>query len=1112
MSSGRRGDRFTGRRMGLGAAVLASVILVVSFSAGGVWAQVTASITGSVKDTSGAVVPGAAITAKGVERGLARTSETDSRGNYSLQSLPVGEYEISAEKPGFKQQVRTGITLVVGQQAVVNLTLEVGNVEQQVTVSGEASIVNTTLSPTSGLVGEKQVKDLPLNGRSFDQLLTLNVGTTNYSSNVSPTQQARNLFSVSGKRPESNRFLLNGIDYIGSDSSGQVITPTGASSQVLGVDAVREFNVVQHTYGAEYGKRAGGQISIVTSSGTNQLHGDAFEYLRNSVLDARNFFDRPIGLRIPPFKRNQFGGSVGGPIKKDKTFVFGNYEGFRQRLGVSSVGVVPDLPARQGLLPIGPGGSLIEVPNLKRGILPFFSFWPVPNGPELLQNGLPTGTAFSIDNPNQKIREDFGLVRFDETVSTKDSFSANYVIDDGTNANPDPDPIFTRSTAQRSHGLSLQETHVFSPTMLSVATLGFSRAYALSGEFAAASVPSNLLFITGTVPGSINLGGGIVSTVGSSIVPASGLTPTSNTRNLFTGADDIKWIRGKHSFSLGVWVQRVQQNLSGSPQATAGSVTYPTLMAFLQDAPTQFIAVPNPTPLGYRSTEGAWYVQDEIRVKPNLTLRLGLRHEMTNGWNEVTGRNANYFFEPNGLLQSDPRVGDSALLENNARWLFEPRVGVVWDPTGSGKWSVRAGFGRYSDLQDNLAHRLSANPPFNARLSRTDPLLSYIPLPGGTQPPARCTAIGQTGCSVFQPGGIDPVLHTPTVQDWSLTIEREITRDLMLQLGYVGSQSYHLPVSIDRNVAQPLVCSNPAGCVAGGVRAANQTSIVPQGTTYMPSTPPDRGFTLRPNPFVANTFSWMFAGTSSYQGFNASLVKRASHGLALKANYTFAKGLDLNSALTSSAGINEPQTILNPYNLGLNKGISAFILQQQFNVNYSYELPLGHGQHWGGNAGGVVEHLIGGWQWNGILSAQSGFTFTPQAGSNISGTGDSFNPDVPNWNPNFKGKVILGKPERWFDPGAFSLPLAGTFGNVSRGTLVGPRLVNFDTSLFKKIPLTERWALQFRAEAFNIFNHAIFASPNAVVFSGAAISPSAGVITRTATTSRQLQFALKLMF
>src|SRR5712692_3510214 len=331
--------------------LVVGIIGLIALGNGVVFAQgFTGAITGTVKDVSGAALVGAAVTVKHIETGLTRAVEADASGNYSVSSLPVGEYELTAEKMGFQREVLRGIKLAVAQEAMVNFALQVGSMVQQVTVTEDAPLVNTTPTSTSGLINEQQIKELPLNGRSFDQLLTLNVGMANNTSNML-NNSAWTSFSVAGKRPETNRFLINGVDYIGSNASGLFITPSGASGMLLGVEAVREYNVLPNSYGAEYGKRAGGQISIVTSSGTNQLHGDLFEYLRNSVLDARNPFDQTTAA--PPFKRNQFGAALGGPLKKDKLFLFGNYEGFRQRLAVSSLAVVPGASARQGSLPCG---------------------------------------------------------------------------------------------------------------------------------------------------------------------------------------------------------------------------------------------------------------------------------------------------------------------------------------------------------------------------------------------------------------------------------------------------------------------------------------------------------------------------------------------------------------------------------------------------------------------------------------------------------------------------------------------------------------------------------------------------------------------------------------
>jgi hypothetical protein len=1125
----------------------------------------TAAITGTVTDTSGAVLPGTMVSVKHLETGLTRVTESDASGNYTIPSLPVGEYELTAEKMGFQRELRRGINLVVAQEAVVNLTLQVGSIVQQVTVTEAAPLVNTTATSTSGVISEQQIKELPLNGRSFDQLLTLNAGTVDNRSNIN--NGAWTSFSVAGKRPETNRFILNGVDYIGANSTGQFITPSGSSGQLLGVDAVREYNVIQHTYGAEYGKRAGAQVVVVSSSGTNQLHGALFEYVRNDAFDAKQYFDPVKG----PFRRNQFGGELGGPLKKDKAFLFGNYEGFRERWNVPNIANVPDAQARLGNLPCylvrlkaadgacpNPA-ALIPATNstgtLQLGMLPYANyFWPAPNAPELLDpSGLPTGTAQSIGEPLRSVREDFGLIRFDATLSGKDSFSANFNADDGRRGQAPADPVFTTLSTQRSYLASLQETHIFSNTIVNVATAGFSRAWGTQVNVPAPgyTIPANLIFLPGTNPGSITIGGGTATVVAAGLAQPTGNSLSRDTRNHVTIADDLHLTRGNHAWSAGVWVQRIQQNQIGNAQFTAGTANYTTLLTFLQDSPQQFLAASNPQPLYFRSTETGLYAQDEIKLKPNFTLRLGVREEMTSGWNEAHDHAANYVYDANGIVLTDPIVGSSAFVKNNARMLWEPRIGLAWDPRGSGKWSVRAGFGIYNDLQDNLAHRLNADPPFNSRLTITGkPLLSIVgTIPFGTQPPPTCHSLADGGtaaqpgtCSIFSPGGLDPYMHTPTLQQWSLTIQRAIAQNLMVEVSYVGSEAYHVVAAEDLNMAVPQVCSASTVCYSGGVNATGfgtpgtplagiplcgtntACPIVAPGTTYLPATPPQAFFTtgttkltMRPNPFVGPMQSWFYNTNSSYHSGSVSLTKRATRGLAFKTNYTFSKLIDIESAFLATSGANEPPTVLNPFDLNMNRGIAAYNLKHQFNANFTYVLPFGSGQRFASGSRGVANQLIGGWQWNGTVTAESGFPFTPSAGQNISGTGDTQNPDVPNRNPAFSGPVILGTDGfrttgRYFDRNAFTLPLAGTFGNVARGSFTGPAFYDFDTSLFKTFTFTERYRLQFRAEAFNLLNRTNFALPNAVTFSGSNYSSSAGLITATANPSRQIQFALKLLF
>ena len=1109
--------------------VITAIVVLIALPTCLSFAQTsTATILGVVRDASGALIPGVSITVKHTESGRTRTIVSSERGGYNVPLLPVGAYEITTTMPGFKQAVRTGINLVVGQEAVVDLTLEVGANAETVTVSEEAPLVNATTSSTSGVITEQQVKELPLNGRSFDQLITLNVGVSNATSNTLDSGNW-NMFSVSGKRPETNRFIINGIDWVGGNANGQYITPEGASRQMLGVEAIREFNVLTDTYSAEYGKRAGGQINIVTTSGTNLLHGTAFEYLRNSALDARNFYDQTIGA--PPFKRNQFGGSLGGPLKKDKMFLFGTYEGYQERLSRSSASVVPGTFARQGLLwpgnALGPNNSDLPVgspvPGLKPAMLKYANaFWPAPSTPDRSD-----GSSISYSNPPQKIGESFGLARYDYVVSSKDSFYANVTWDNGLRINPwggggGGDPNFQTVADYIAKTFSLKETHVFSSSLVNIATVGYAGTYADSVNAPAKPMSPDVVFLEGGNPGTVVIGGGISAAAASAIAGVPGNNPYWGVRNYFTYTDDVRFIKGKHSWSMGGWLMKVQQDLNGVALSSAANVAYPTILAFLRDQPVNGILTRNAPTLGFRSTEGAWYVQDDMKLRSNLSLRLGLRHEMTNGWNEVVGRCSNYRFDPGFVIQREPIVGKSCIDQNHAKLLLQPRVGLAWDPTGTGTWAVRAAFGIHNDLIDNLGIRAQAGmPPYAAReslpVSPATGFLPLLPLKKNVALPPTCGPGIPQPCSVYQPTGFDPNMFTPTVQIWDLTVERQLAKDLVLSVGYIGSQSYHTNTTVDTNTAPPVMCQNPQGCRSGGVLAlpTDPTLLAtrytaPQGTLYMAPGP-------RPNPYVSYTQSWFGWGTANYNALNVSVLKRATRGLTFKANYSFSKALDLNSAILAPSGENEPTNLVSPYNRRLNKGVAAYNPAHQFNTNFSYQLPFGSGQRFGGGASGLLNRLIGGWQWNGIATAQTGFPFTPLVGFNNSGTGEGTQPtDVADKKPNFKGPVILGTVDHWFDPRAFSMPTAGTFGNAGRSAYRGPGLFNVDTSLFKRIPIRESVTLQFRAEAFNVLNRANFAFPNQVVFQGNSnnysYSESAGQITNTATHSRQIQFALKLLF
>jgi hypothetical protein len=1076
-------------------------VFTILLSETSAWAQVTATISGTVEDVSGAAVRGATVTVKSLETGVTRSVTTDQAGDYTVLSLPVGPQEVKAEKKGFKATVRPVINLRVGQQAVVNLRLEVGELIQEVTVSGGTPLVNTTTAPLSGVVGENEVKDLPLNGRSFDNLITLNPGAINYSSMKSSQTITSNgnTFSVAGRRTSENLFLLNGIEYTGT--SQLAITAGGVSGELLGIDAIREFNVLTDTYSAEYGKRAGAQVLVVTQSGGNILHGSLFEFLRNSGMDARNFFDRAF---VPPFRRNQFGTALGGPLKQRKLFLFGNYEGFRQSLAVSNVSVVPDEQARQGSLP-NASGLYTQVPGLDTAILPYMSFWPQPNGPELLVNGLPSGTALAYNNPRQAVREDFGTLRADYAIANRDSLSAAYTVDDGNSLTPLADPLFGSALSLRSQVASLQETHSFSPQVLNVLRVGFSRAAFNFSPVSFASFAPSLSFVSGRGPGGIVIGGGLTTT-GAGAITSAGPNNAANAwngRNLFTYSDDVHLAKGIHQLSLGIWFQPLQDN-EDTASRQLGQASFASLRTLLQGTVSSFQALPNPTELGWRSLFGAWYFDDAIKIRPNLTLEVGLRHEFTSGWNEVAGRAANYLPGADGVLLTSPRVGRSAFTENNSKWLLSPRVALAWDPSGKGRTAMRAAFGTYYSLLDDLSFLLNSLPPYNGSISFSSvPVSSFLPiLPGAAQPPSCGPGIPQP-CSIYAPQGVQANAKTPTVEEWNFSLEQQLSSNTVLRVGYAGSLAYHALLSIDPNTIPTRICASPSGCQAGGTGSAK--SVVAQGAQYIPPG-------TRPNPYLSAGFFWYTEGNSSYNALQAEATRRVSQGLEFRASYTWAKNLDVNSALTGAQANNQAQMVLDRNDLGRDWGPSALDITSQASISAHYDLPLGRGKRGLRSARGFRALLLADWQVNGIATLLSGFPFTPQVGSNVSGDGDTRNPDRPAVNPSFRGPVLLQNPNEWFNPAAFILPVPGTYGNLGRGTLNGPGLAGLDVSLAKNCAVSERIKLQFRAEFFNALNHTNFATPNPIVFSSGAVSSSAGLITATATTSRQIQFGLKLLF
>jgi hypothetical protein len=1047
-------------------------------------AQVSATLSGVVTDQSGAVVPRVDVTANNLDTGFSRRAVTDQAGRYQLFALPVGQYEVHAKKEGFAEGVRTGIRLVVGQDATADLSLRIGTVSEEMKVSGDVALVNVTTQDVSGLIGERQVKELPLNGRSYDLLLTLNPGVVNFTwektggTGVSNSTTGNN-FAVSGNRPQQNLFLLNGVEYTGAAENN--MQPGGTSQELLGVDAVREFNVLRDSYGAEYGKRPGGQVVIVTQSGSNHVHGAAYEFLRNNAFDAPNYFDQGSA---PPLHRNQFGGALGGPLRTGKTFLFVNYEGLRQHLHQTSAAFVPDAASRAAAVP---------------SVQPLLNLWPVapPGAPDF------NGIAQVFSSPLQTIREDFGTARLDQIIAPRDSLAVMYTIDDGedvtaTTLNPYSSDFLTL----REQVVSLEETHSFSASTLNVARVGYSRAgYFFTGEptpcTPAVGVPG---FLLGHQVGAVVVGGSAASNPQAQI----GLAGSNNgsnlsiARNLYTFEDRVTLIRRRHQFTFGAWFQPFLSNETIA-LSQYGQATFTSLQTFLLGVTSTFLYDPAPTEMNWRSLFGAWFAEDVIRLSPKMTLSLGFRDEFTTGWNEAHGRAANYTFS-NGVISSQPHIGHALFTTNNAKFLPQPRIGVAWSPSNP-KTVFRAGFGVYNDLQDALGYRTDQNAPFNPTYSIAALPVSQLPIDPRAPVPAKALLV---------PGGVQPDMKTPTLISWSVRAQQELTPNTALTVGYVGSHGYHQIVGIDANQPFPTICP-AAPCPAtypATFPGALANASVPAGSFYIPAGSP------KANPSLANTWTWFSRGDANYHALQVDLNQRFSHGLSLRGVYTWSKALDNGDSVNGTTAGNAPGLVSNPLDLHADHGLATYDVRHVAVINGIYELPFGRGRAIAGHLDGWRNALAGGWSVTSIVTIQSGFPFTPQLSYNPSNNGDTRNPVRPFVNSDFRGRTVLGNPNQWFNPQAFLKPPpnSGFYGDLGRDTLIGPGLATWDFSVLKGTLIHERLSLQFRAEIFNLLNRANFNTPNLIVFTPAGVSGTAGAIASTSTTSQQVQFGLKLIW
>ena len=1033
------------------------VVLVVSPVLG---AQTASSITGRVHASSGQPLTAGQVSARHIETGLVRKTLTDAEGRYLLAALPAGAYEIRAEMPGFRPMSRKGVTLNVAETIAIEFPLELGAVEQAITVEGRPYLVNTQTSELSYLVSENAIDLLPLNGRNYTDLALLQPGVVGYSHRDGGSVVAHGLgMSINGQDPRSNLYLLDGTP-LNDFTNG----PAGsAASTALGMETIREFRVETNVYSAEFGPNSGGQINALTKSGTNRLHGSGYYFHRNEALDARNFYD---GASKPEFSRNQFGGSIGGPIRTDRAFFFAGYEALREQLGRTVSSVVPDANARLGRVP-DPARpvELLDV-GVSPAVKAYLDEMPAPNGP-----ARGASLASYIFTFNQTLRQDFGQIRYDQNFGGGSQLFVRYTADDANQFLPTEFPQFPRFFLSRNQFVTAEYSQVLSSRSLNTVRLGFSRTR-IGQEVEANTSQQLATFVPGRSSlGNIDIGG------------ASRFGPQSSvnlrlTQNLYGIEEGLSTIRGRHTLKFGGLVERYHDNMV-NPTFSLGIHTFPDVRAFLENRPQRFIGLAPGAQFDryWRFTLFGFYLQDNMQVTPRLTLNLGLRYEFTTLPRDIYGRDSAI------LSLTDPAPVTGQLFLNPTKKNLSPRFGFAWNPFGDGRTSIRGGYGVYfnTNNQQNLIVTVT-NPPATPRLVITA---------GTTFPvPPFERGIGNS---------IRPVewnLKNPNVHIWNLNFQRQLPGEILATVGYAGSRGIHLLRSGDVNLPAPQV-------------RADGTLVFPAGAPRL-----NRNFgTIELKRSDGN--SWYNAGIFE-------LRKRWSRGFNLQSSYTFSRNIDTTQASTFFSDATNGTTSAMPEYPGFNynKGLADYHAKHNWVLNFSWEMPLAH------NTDGWQRQLLHGWQWAGILNVRSGnpLTLFVQGNRSRSQWAPSLGPgigvDRPSMAPGSTHQsAILGLPEQWFNPNAFTLQEAGTLGNLGRGALIGPNLRTLDLSLMKDFRLArlgDEGRIQFRAESFNLFNRSNFGVPALLAFAGARDGEppfgSLGLIRSTVTSSRQIQLGLRIQF
>ena len=1026
----------------------------------------TGTIYGTVVDESKAILPGVTIQVINTENGATRTLTTDATGRYRALNLPPGVYSVSADLAGFTAPKRENLVVEIGRDVVADVTMKVGTVTEQVVVQGAATNVELSSAVAGGVVSQTQIAELPLNGRSFMQLATLQPGVAisratprDFTGGFGGTQ-----LSIAGARPEMTGYLLEGTNI--ADISDKA--PSSMAGVLLGVDAVKEFSVQTHDYSAEFGRAAGGVISAVTKSGTNSLHGTTFEFLRDSKFDAPNYFD-PVDpatgkQTTPPFTRNQFGGTAGGPILQSKLFYFGSYEGLRQDLSLTHIARLPNAAAHNGILP----NATVRINPLVKPYLDLL--YPLPNGQDYGD-----GTGAYVHTDVDSTHENFFVGKVDWQVTNNDSMFVRVSRDKSDAQTHQDHPLFLEGTNTDTRYFTYQDQHLFSSRVLNVARGAINYTGRDDDINPTIPVPGNLFFTTDPHFGAITILSGITQ------VGTTGSTPINYRQTLFQVTDTLTLSSTKHTAKLGVDIQRYHFD-GYSYSRYGGEFRFTNLQTFLLGTVNRFTGnMPNTdTRRGMRQSYFAFFGQDEWKPADNFTMNYGLRYEFFTVPSDINGQVAGLLSFTDLESGPDGVTPGTDFFKNPSKLDFAPRIGVAWNPFGDQKTSIRAGSGIFYQPLTTSYYRGTAfrvYPYFAGVDIRTVPTFGSAV----QQLLAQGVGLAVQKRSEF----IDYNARQPYTAQYHASVAHEFPGQLVAEVGYVGSRGYNLPFYSDPN-ARPVQFNAADG----------HWQVVPGSSLPFP----DWG-RIRTRTDVAR--SW-------YNGMTASVNRRFSHGLLFQGSYTYGNSRDTwSGGLIGSADFdNGAGSATNYFHPENELGPSSFDIRHTVIFNAVYQLPFSQGT-------GKMSELRTGWQIGVIANYASGIPFTPFIGYDFAGDGSSDpNPQKPDWAPGFNASnAIIGDPNNWYNANAFVLPPKGAYGNVGRNSLRGPDMKVVDLSIFKNTPVAKQ-NLQLRLEIFNLFNRANFGTPNSAVLfnSDGTRVPNATNITRTATTSRQVQLGVKFVF